>query len=214
MNPQRWDEWRTAIGSNGRPLPNLIVKIVGADGKALQAGQPGELWIKGPTIFKGYYRNPTATAECITQDGFFKTGDVGYEDNDGNLFITDRIKELIKYKGYQVAPAELEATLVGHPKVADVAVCGRHVEQIASEVPVAYVVPVDGSETNESLAKDIVEWFNRQVSAHKQLRGGIVWVDQVPKSAAGKILRRQLKDIPSNPMAAVDYSQRHNSAKL
>lgn len=87
-------------------------------------------------------------------------------------------------------------------------------DEIASEVPVAYVVPVEDAETTETLAKDIVEWFNGQVAAHKQLRGGIVWVDQIPKSAAGKILRRQLKDNTSEAVAAVDYSQRHEKAKL
>lgn len=105
-----------------------------ADGTPVPIGQEGELWIKGPNVFLGYHNNPTATDASITTDGFFKTGDVGYEDKNGNMYITDRVKELIKYKGYQVAPAELEGMLNGHELVADVAVIGVWDGERESEV--------------------------------------------------------------------------------
>ncbi len=95
-----------------------------ADGSEVPAGKEGEVWIKGPNVFLGYHNNPSATSSSLTPDGFFKTGDIGYEDEDGNMYITDRVKELIKYKGFQVAPAELEGVLNGHEHVVDVAVIG------------------------------------------------------------------------------------------
>lgn len=171
--------------------------------------------MKGPTVFKGYLGNSAATAECMTADGFFKTGDVGYVDEQGNTFITDRIKQLIKYKGYQVAPAELENLLSAHTHVSDVAVCGRYVEAIASEVPVAFVVPGAGVSTSDELAIDIVQWFDKQVSSHKRLRGGLVWVDSIPKSAAGKVLRKKLALNPTKGVGMSDFADRSRlGAKL
>lgn len=182
------------MGSNGPALPNQIVKFMSPDGEEVPTGKEGEVWIAGPNVFKGYHNNPTATAESITPDGFFKTGDIGYEDEDGNMYITDRVKELIKFKGFQVAPAELEGLLVGHDHVSDVAVIGIYDERIASEVPLAFVVPGDGVERSEESVRAIVEWVTERVAHHKRLRGGVRWIDEVPKSASGKILRRVLKD--------------------
>lgn len=103
---QEWDEWSLSIGSIGRPAPNLEAKIVNIDTLAeLPSNEVGELWVRGPNVFKGYLNNPEATKKSITDDGWFRTGDVGYVDGDGLCFITDRIKELIKYNGFQVAPA-------------------------------------------------------------------------------------------------------------
>lgn len=130
----------------------------------------------------------------MTPDGFFKTGDIGYEDEDGNMYITDRVKELIKYKGFQVAPAELEGILAGHEHVADVAVIGVQDEERASEVPLACVVLREGMVGDEAREREIVKWVEERVAGHKRLRGGVVWIDEVPKSASGKILRRILKD--------------------
>ena len=160
----------------------------------VRRGQEGEIWIKGPNVFIGYHNNPSATKASITPDGFFKSGDVGYEDEDGNLYIMDRVKELIKYKGFQVAPAELEGILGGHAMVNDVAVIGIQDDSIATEVPVAFIVPKADVERNDDNAKLIADWLAERVANYKRLRGGVRWVDEVPKSASGKILRRLLKD--------------------
>jgi 4-coumarate--CoA ligase len=162
------------------------------DEKELPAGETGELWIKGPNIFRGYLNNPEGTKNALTEDGYFKTGDVGHQDKDGNFYITDRVKELIKYKGFQVPPAELEGLLLSNPRIADVAVIGIYREDLASEVPLAYVVPNEGKGSPE-LEKEIVEWLAAKVANHKRLRGGVRFTNEIPKSASGKILRRMLK---------------------
>ena len=159
----------------------------------LPVGETGELWIKGPNVFKGYHNNPEGTKNALTEDGYFKTGDVGHQDENGNFYITDRVKELIKYKGFQVPPAELEGLLISHPKVYDVAVIGIYDENQATEVPRAYIVPKPGVEGGLKSAHDITQWLQARVANHKRLRGGVRFVDEVPKSASGKILRRLLK---------------------
>ncbi|KFY04165.1 hypothetical protein V491_09446 [Pseudogymnoascus sp. VKM F-3775] len=213
---QSWDSWKTALGSVGQALPNLIVKYVDANGTEAPEGSAGEIWIKGPTVFKGYLNNPRATSEAITEDGYFRTGDIGFEDKNGNMFITDRMKELIKYKGSQVAPAELEGVLTCHPKVKDAAIVGTYVAAIASEVPLGYVVPMPGTTTDEATAMEIVDWLATQVVKTKQLRGGIVWIDDIPKSASGKILRRVLKvnSKSAKPMAAFKFCSPREGPKL
>jgi 4-coumarate--CoA ligase len=173
-------------------FPNMEGKYMSPEEQELGPGEPGELWLRGPNVFKGYWKNEEATKNSITPDGFFKTGDVGYTDKDGNFYITDRVKELIKYKGFQVAPAELEGKLMDHPNVNDVAVIGVHDEDQHTEVPRAYVVPAEGKE--EHHASQIVEWMTEKVAHHKRLRGGVVFIEEVPKSASGKILRRVLKE--------------------
>lgn len=114
------------------------------DGNEVPAGVAGEIWLKGPNIFKRYWNNPEGTANAFSSDGYLKTGDIGYVDKLGNFYITDRVKELIKYKGFQVAPAELEGLLATHPKVNDVAVIGIYDGAQATEIPRAYVVPAQG----------------------------------------------------------------------
>ena len=161
---------------------------------ALPAGSTGELWIKGPNVFAGYFNNPSATANALTEDGYFRTGDVGFQDAQGNFYITDRIKELVKYKGFQVAPAELEGLLIGHEKVADACVVGVYDARQATEVPRAFIVPTKSDVDQEVLAEEITTWLNVRVANHKRLRGGIRFVDEIPKTASGKILRRILKD--------------------
>ena len=177
----------------GTLLPYQEAKYMSPDEKELQAGEVGELWIKGPNVFKGYLNNPEGTANALTPDGYFKTGDVGYQDADGNFYITDRIKELIKYKGFQVAPAELEGILLAHPSINDVAVIGVYDKEEATELPRAYVVPKEGLGRTEEEKKAIVDWLGKRVAGHKRLRGGVKWMDEIPKSASGKILRRVLK---------------------
>ncbi|KAL8900865.1 MAG: hypothetical protein Q9207_005489 [Kuettlingeria erythrocarpa] len=190
---QPWEEWDTTIGSVGRLLPNQTAKYMSPEGKELPTGEVGELWIKGPNTFKGYLNNPKGTKNALTEDGFFKTGDVGYQDSSGNFYITDRVKELIKYKGFQVPPAELEGLLTSHPKINDVAVVGLYDKAQATEVPRAYVVLAPGVEGSEEMAADITAWLAAKVANHKRLRGGVRFVNEIPKSASGKILRRVLK---------------------
>lgn len=186
------------IGAAGVLLPNLEVKLVGeAKGEAhTDIPGAGEVWVRGPTIMKGYLNNPTATAEAITPDGWFKTGDIGVRDKDGFFTIVDRRKELIKYKGFQVAPAELESVLLQHPEVADVAVIGIESKEEATELPRAYITPSRPLSSQEAspFALGVQDWVSQRVAPHKRLRGGIVIIDQVPKSAAGKILRRELRE--------------------
>ncbi len=163
------------------------------EGQELDTGGTGELWVKGPNVFLGYLNNPKETRDALTPDGYFKTGDVGYRDVAGNFFITDRVKEMIKYKGFQIAPAELEGVVAAHPKVADVAVIGLYIEDLVSEVPRAYVVPAQGFEDCEGLEKEIADWVEGKVANYKRMRGGIKLVKSVPKSASGKILRRVMR---------------------
>jgi acyl-CoA synthetase (AMP-forming)/AMP-acid ligase II len=186
------------IGAAGVLLPNLEVRLVGeAEGEAhTDIPGAGEVWVRGPTIMKGYLNNPTATAEAITPDGWFKTGDIGVRDKDGFFTIVDRRKELIKYKGFQVAPAELESVLLQHAEVADVAVIGIESEEEATELPRAYITPSRplSSQEASSFALGVQDWVSQRVAPHKRLRGGVVIIDKVPKSAAGKILRRELRE--------------------
>ena len=147
------------------------------------------MWIRGPQVMQGYLNNPQATADTIDADGWLHTGDIGYVDADGHVYVTDRLKELIKYKGFQVPPAELEALLLTHPAIADAAVIGRPDEE-AGEIPVAFVVLKAGQEAS---VEEIKEFVAGQVATYKQL-GDVTFIETVPKSASGKILRRMLRD--------------------
>lgn len=175
-------------------LPNQTAKYMSEEGTEVPIGETGELWIKGPNVFKGYLNNEEGTRNALTSDGYFKTGDVGWQDKDGNFYITDRVKELIKYKGFQVPPAELEGILQTHPKVEDVAVIGIEDKGQATEVPLAFVVPKQNVSTDQQTADEIVEWMRSKVANHKRLRGGVRFASEIPKSASGKILRRMLRD--------------------
>ncbi|KAG2412427.1 hypothetical protein HFD88_009984 [Aspergillus terreus] len=199
---QPWEEWRTSIGSVGKLLPNLEAKYMtmpedGSEPREVPAGEVGELYMRGPNIFLGYHNNPAATADCLSADGWFRTGDVGYQDKHNNFYITDRVKELIKYKGFQVAPAELEGILVDNEAIDDVAVIGVESRAHGTEVPLAYVVRSAKSKASgvsaEQEAANIIQWLDGKVAYHKKLRGGVRFVDAIPKSASGKILRRLLK---------------------
>jgi acyl-CoA synthetase (AMP-forming)/AMP-acid ligase II len=177
-------------GSAGRVVPNTEVKIVDpGSGAELGPNQDGELLIRGPQIMKGYLGKPDDTALAIDRDGWYHTGDVGYVDDDGWFFIVDRTKELIKYKGMQVAPAELEALLLTHPAVMDAAVVRRPDEE-AGEIPKAYVVLKPGA---TAAAEAIMAWVAERVAPHKRIRQ-LEFIEQIPKSASGKILRRVLVD--------------------
>lgn len=175
-------------------IPNQTAKYMSPEEKEVPVGEVGELWIKGPNIFKGYLNNPEGTSNALTPDGYFKTGDVGYQDKDGNFFITDRVKELIKYKGFQVPPAELEGLLASNKKVNDVAVIGIYNKDQATEVPRAYIVLAKGVQAGPETEKELVDWVAGKVANHKRLRGGIRFIEEIPKSVSGKILRRMLKE--------------------
>ncbi len=176
-------------GSVGVTAPNTEMRIVDPlTGDDLDVGADGEIWVRGPQVMKGYLNNEQATSLTIDDEGWLRTGDIGHVDDDSHVFVVDRLKELIKYKGFQVAPAELEAVLLTHPDVADAAVIGRPDED-AGEIPAAYIVLRPGA---EATAEDIMEFVGGQVAHYKQVRH-LEFIEAVPKSASGKILRRELK---------------------
>jgi acyl-CoA synthetase (AMP-forming)/AMP-acid ligase II len=178
----------TPPGSIGALIPNTEARLVDPEtGEDVPEGGDGEIWIRGPQVMEGYLNNPEATAEIFTEDGWLRTGDIGRVDENGFFYIVDRLKELIKYKGYQVAPAELEAVLVSHPKVRDAGVIGvRNAD--GEEVPKACVVADDDLDPDELIA-----YVAERVAPYKRVRE-LEFVDEVPKSASGKILRRVLRE--------------------
>lgn len=195
---QTWEDWDRAAGSVGKLLPNMEAKymtIPENDVISVEVphGEAGEIYLRGPNIFMGYrgHQQP-----AVSPDGWFKTGDVGFQDIDGNLYITDRVKELIKYKGFQVAPAELENILIQHDAIGDVAVIGVNSSAEGTELPRAYVVRSRKTDQQVEAEKlSIRRWFDSRVAPHKRLRGGIRFVDEIPKNPTGKILRRQLREL-------------------
>ncbi|XP_024969280.1 4-coumarate--CoA ligase-like 9 [Cynara cardunculus var. scolymus] len=175
-------------GSAGRLSANVEAKIVDPEtGEALSPMQQGELWLRGPMIMKGYVEDKEATGATLDSEGWLKTGDLCYFDSDGFLYVVDRLKELIKYKAYQVAPAELERYLQSIPQVADAAVI-PYPDEAAGQIPMAYVVRRDGSKIKEA---EIMEIIAKQVSPYKKIRR-VAFIKAIPKTAAGKILRKEL----------------------
>ncbi|MGA5407132.1 4-coumarate--CoA ligase family protein [Streptomyces lavendulocolor] len=179
-------------GTVGRLLPNTEMRLLSLDDPAKDAapGEDGEIAIRGPQVMKGYLGRPDATAAMIDPDGWVHTGDVGRVDEDGWLFVVDRVKELIKYKGFQVAPAELEALLLSHEAVADAAVIGVY-DRDGNEVPKAYVVRQLGA--NHLSGDDIIAFVAGKVAPYKKIRR-VEFIDGVPRAASGKILRRELRE--------------------
>lgn len=215
---QRWQDWRSKAGSIGRLFCNMQAKFCEVQDEAssvesesvpeLPIGQTGELYLKGPNVFQGYWQRPEATAACLSKDGWFRTGDIGHMDADGDFYITDRAKELIKYKGFQVAPAELEGVLTQHPLVNDTAVVGVKSIALGTEIPRALVVRKGGMQAVQpGDEKAICDWIAKQVVGYKKLRGGIGFVSEIPKSKAGKILRRQLKAQAAKEFADLEAKQ-------
>jgi acyl-CoA synthetase (AMP-forming)/AMP-acid ligase II len=184
MRPVRYADER--LESVGPSVPNTDVCIVDLEtGEPLGPDQEGEVWLRGPQVMKGYLNRPDATARMIDEDGWLHSGDIGFVDEDGFLRVVDRAKELIKYKGYQVAPAELEDVLLSHPSVADAAVIPSP-DAEAGEVPKAFVV-----RSGEVEAEDVMLYVSERVAPYKKVRR-IEFVDEIPKSPSGKILRRLL----------------------
>jgi acyl-CoA synthetase (AMP-forming)/AMP-acid ligase II len=173
-------------GSIGPLLPNTECRVVDwGTAENLGPNEDGELWIRGPQVMRGYLNNREATARTIDEEGWLHTGDIGHTEADGYFTIVDRLKELIKYKGYQVPPAELEAILISHPSVADAAVIPKADEE-AGEVPKAFVVLKE-----QATAEVIMAFVAERVAPHKKIRD-VEFIDEIPKSASGKILRRVL----------------------
>jgi acyl-CoA synthetase (AMP-forming)/AMP-acid ligase II len=177
-------------GTSGITVPNTEIRIVDPEtGDDRGVGQEGELWVRGPQNMKGYLNNDTATRNTIDPDGWLHTGDIAVVDEHHHVSIVDRVKELIKVKGFQVPPAELEALIVTHPGVADVAVIGIPDDE-AGELPKAFVVTKPGVTLT---AEDIQDHVARHVATYKRIKL-VEFVDAIPKSASGKILRRMLRD--------------------
>ncbi|PWJ07696.1 4-coumarate--CoA ligase family protein [Streptomyces sp. NWU49] len=179
-------------GTVGKLLAGTEMRIVSLDdpGEDLGPGASGEILIRGPQVMKGYLGRPDATAAMIDADGWLHTGDVGHVDTDGWLFVVDRVKELIKYKGFQVAPAELEALLLTHPDILDAAVVGAH-DDDGNEVPHAHVVRRPSAP--ELTEGEVMRYVAERVAPYKRVRR-VTFVDGVPRAASGKILRRELRD--------------------
>ncbi|KAG8162978.1 hypothetical protein KVR01_007456 [Diaporthe batatas] len=191
---QREDE-TNVDGTIGRPLPGMEMRILDENGDDAKVG---EFVLRGPNIMKGYVGGTPSSA--LTPDGFLRTGDIGYVDDRGYLYIVDRAKEMIKVKGQQVAPAELEAILIAHPHVKDAAVCGVYNEDGTSEVPIAYITTdTAGSAAQETLKVELIKYVNDQVARYKRITGGVHILDAIPRNPSGKILRRLL---PANLAAA------------
>ena len=192
----RLNMWVEApLSSVGWTVSNAASKIVDPEsGKEIELpeegmSETGELWFKGPNVMAGYLHNDEATRATIDDDGWLHTGDLAQVDAHGCVYIVDRLKELIKYKGYQVPPAELEAVLLSHPQIADAAVVGVH-DEAGEEVPKAFVVKLQDAELTEA---DVMAFVADQVAPYKKVRQ-VEFIDAVPKSASGKILRKDLRN--------------------
>ena len=176
------DALKNNTGTVGPPCAHTQTGVIDLEtGEALLQGEEGELCVKGPQVMQGYLDLPEKTQECLTEDGWLLTGDIAKIDEDGYVYITDRLKELIKYKGFQVAPAELEEVLCSHPG-ADATVIPVEDDE-AGELPRAYVVRKSDDVTEES----VLSFVGERVAPHKKLRGGVVFIDAIPKTASGKI---------------------------
>ncbi|CAJ2669609.1 unnamed protein product [Trifolium pratense] len=180
-------EEASRAGTTGRLISGVEAKIVNSDtGEAMSPGEQGELWVRGPPIMKGYVGDPVATSDTLV-DGWLRTGDICYFDNEGFVYVVDRLKELIKYKGYQVAPAELEQLLQSHPEIKDAAVI-PYPDEDAGQVPLAFVIRQPQCSMGEA---EIIDFVAKQVAPYKKIRH-VVFVNSIPKNATGKILRKDL----------------------
>ncbi|GAA6013671.1 hypothetical protein JCM10207_004812 [Rhodosporidiobolus poonsookiae] len=183
-------------GAAGRLLSSMEARLVNSKGKDVKEGEAGELWLRGPNIMLRYHKNEKATRETLTKDGWLMTGDVCERNPEGHFFVVDRVKELIKYKGFQVAPAEyvpLNGCLLSAPFIADAAVIGIYSDEQATELPRAYIVPAPSAANSSTLVEDVKKWVEEKLAPHKRLRGGVVILDAIPKSPSGKILRKDLR---------------------
>ncbi|XP_055600263.1 probable 4-coumarate--CoA ligase 3 [Uranotaenia lowii] len=181
--------------SVGQMVSNIVAKIVDEDGNRLGPCKVGEMRFRYKHTFLGYFNNPLATREAFDEDGFFKSGDVGYFDEDGFLYVVDRIKDVIKYCNYQISPSELEVAIQSIEGVLKVCVVGVPLLDESSDLPTAVVVKKSDSDLTEDRIMAIIDG---QVSDYKRLRGGVFFVNQLPMSASGKVLRRKVKEALQN----------------
>ncbi|XP_030036602.2 4-coumarate--CoA ligase 1-like [Manduca sexta] len=177
-------------GSGGYPLPGVKAKVVDIENRRkLGPNQEGEICLKGPVVMKGYVGDEAASRQMIDEEGYLKTGDIGYYDADGCFYVVDRLKELIKYKGYQVPPAALERVILQHSAVAECGVVGAP-DEVAGELPTAFVVLKPGAKLTEA---ELLRFTDERLSSTTRLHGGIIFISEIPKNQSGKILRRALK---------------------
>lgn len=199
-----WEEMQTSPGSTGRFMLGMDAKLVDEDGKVVKIGEPGEILLRSPMNLSCYLNDPEATKAAITPDGWYRSGDIGVLDEKGNIYIVDRLKDVIKYKGLQVAPAELEGIICACPLVKEAGVCAIFSEAEATELPRAYVVPADptlvtrgarATKEQQRFADEVRRHVEKHTVKYKWLRGGIVIVKEIPTSPSGKRLRKLLKQI-------------------
>lgn len=184
----------TNYSSIGWPVASTEAKIVALDDPlnlGLDANMSGEILVRSPSMLLGYLDNPVETAKAISKEGWFRTGDIGTYDNNGDFYITDRAKDLIKVQAFQVAPAELENVLLSHPHILDAAVIGVEHDKFG-EVPKAFVVMRKDFSITKS---EVQEYIAQRCAKYKWLVGGVQFITEVPKSKTGKILRRDLRDL-------------------
>ncbi len=192
------DPGKRKFGSCGYLVASCEAQVVDiVSQKPLGVGETGELWVRGPNVMKGYWNQPAATADTLLADGWMRTGDIGYVDSDGCVFLVDRLKEMIKYNALQVAPAELEDIIQSHPAVADAAVVGAP-DPTVGEIPMAFVVKRQGAALE---ADELMQYVAARVAPYKKIRA-VEFVQEIPKSPAGKILRRVLKETVRTRAAA------------
>ncbi|KAL5363127.1 hypothetical protein BJX96DRAFT_186591 [Aspergillus floccosus] len=182
--------------SGGSLLANMKVRFIDEQCQDVPTGQAGEICVSAPSIMMGYKDNELATQEAMLEPGWYRTGDIGYLDSNGYLVIIDRIKDVIKYKGFQISPTELEEIIGQHPMVADSGVTSVWDDSEATEIPQAFVVLIAGVAPSDQhrLAKDIEHMVASKVAGYKKLRGGVRFIDKLPRNPTGKLLRRQLRE--------------------
>jgi long-chain acyl-CoA synthetase len=184
----RDDRLVSPIGSIGEVLQGVELRLVDDDGDDAEIGDPGEIWVRGPNVFAGYWHDDEATSRVMTPDGWLRTGDIAVSDDDGNLFIVDRVKDLIIVSGFNVFPAEVEAVLTDHPAVQQCAVVGVP-HPHSGEAVKAFVVPQPGIAVEED---NIIEFAHRSLSRYK-CPSKVQFVDTLPVNVTGKVLRRALR---------------------
>ncbi|MGO4422438.1 AMP-binding protein, partial [Streptomyces sp. MCAF7] len=188
---RRGDPPEVVSATSGRAIPDTEIMVVGAGGAELPPGQPGEVWVRGYHITRGYFEDPVATARAITPDGWLRTGDVGVMDPDGNLRITDRIKDMFVVGGFNAYPAEIEQLIARHPDIADVAVIGIPDPRLG-EVGKAYAVRRAGATLT---ADDLIAWSRREMANYKVPRQ-VEFLTELPRNASGKVLKTHLRSRP------------------
>ncbi|KAJ5447490.1 hypothetical protein N7445_002311 [Penicillium cf. griseofulvum] len=188
---------KAPLVATGTLLANMRVRFIDENGKDVSPPNAGEICVSSPTIMMGYKDDPKATEEAMLEPGWYRTGDIGYLDLEGFLIIVDRIKDVIKYKGFQVSPTELEEIIGQHPVVADAAVTSVWDDTEATEIPQAFIVPKVKvfSSDREKVSQEIQTMVTSKVSGYKRLRGGVLFVDQLPRNPTGKLLRRELRGL-------------------